>query len=312
MPAPPKLSDEALGALVDIAFDHACTRPLSDYVDPDKLVASLDDALSQARVGLWQRRVTTPLRDRLVAEARGSKVKLGEYLPNDARDAIAALLEKPAPLPREIVEEFVASERVRDEVRAMLHDSLTGFVGKVTQGSPGGLRSMLGRGAANVAAAGKGLFGGLGEGLSKHMHERVRDFVDGSVAALQARIANALTSDDTAKRIGKERRRVFLRALERTEAEAAKNLAKLPLADIDRLVPKIIAHNLARTAYRDVLLREVRAVLGELSKEPVGVLLDESGLREHGRNALRAHAVPYLQSLVEVDAFRAWWTANVP
>ncbi len=309
--------DAALAALIDLAYDHACARPLGDLVDIDRLLAAVETAATPERLGRWQDRLLLPLRARLLARAGASAVPLSAWLPDDVAAAVAEILGEPAPLPRKMVAEVVASEKVREGVRAMLQETLTGFVGKVVGGEGeqaprGGLRGALGWGARAVVASGKGLLGGLGEEFQKQLQDRARDFVDGAVGSVQARIVERMTSEDTAKALGKRRRRWFEGTLRKTEAEATRGLRKAPFARLDPLVPRVIAHNLARTELRDALRDELAAALAELSREPLGALLDDAGLREALRAGLHARGLPWLRSLVATPGFGTWWSAGHP
>lgn len=311
------LSDDALRELLDLGFDHACQRPLSDFVDPARVLAALDASCDVAKVERWQTRVWKPLRERLIDRAQASTLTLGAWLPDEATTAIAEMLAAPAPIPRKVIDELVASEQVRDNIRTTLQDSLTNFIQRATApagasgaGAGGGIRDALGWGARKVAAAGRGILSGMSEELQRQLQDRVRDFVDGSVAVVQSRIAEKLASEDTARALGRRRRKAFLSVLRRTEAEVARGARRAPHDRIDPLVPKVVAHNLAREEVRAAIRDEVAAVLAELSTQPLGALLDEAGLREAARGALHAHGLAFARALVAGDAFGQWWARH--
>jgi hypothetical protein len=184
-------------------------------------------------------------------------------------------------------------------------------VGRLTTSGSGGaglgIRDALGWGARAAAAAGKGLLGGIGGEIQKQLQDRVRDVVDGSMAMVQARIADRLASDETARTLGAARRRAFLGLLEMTEADAAKSVRRTPFDKLDSLVPKVIAHNLARAEVREVVRDEIRAVVAELARQTVGELLDEAGLRDAARAALHAHGLPIARALAQTPGFQAFW-----
>src|SRR5262249_27333985 len=154
-----------------------------------------------------------PARARLLARARESQLHLSVWLPAPAKEALAQMLALPAPIPREIIDEFVHSEKVRHDVREMLIESVSKVVAKAFSAAPGGkaARGVLGLGAR---AAG-GLF---------NFEDRIKDVVDVGVAIVLRRMGEDLASDDTARQIGKQRRRGFLALLGRTEAESARFL----------------------------------------------------------------------------------------
>ena len=316
MASAPTFSDEQLRDLSYQAFDFLCQRRVSDFVSTDQIVEAIDKGCEPERVKRFQERFVEPQRTRLVERARKSTVKLGAWLPDGARDEIAAMLGEPAPLPRRWVEDAVASERVREEVKAMLHDTLTGFVSKATAGlgeaTPPAVGGAIGRFTKNFAAAGKGLLGGLGDTIQKQLQEKVRDFVDGSVAAIQRRIADKLTSEETSAQLGKRRRDAFLKALAWDEAKVARWMEQQPHGRIAALAPSIVQHNAARAELREAVRDEVAAVLAELEKQTLGELLDELGLRGWAREGSAKAGVPLLRGFFATEGFGAWWSQSVP
>jgi hypothetical protein len=300
------LDDSALTAFLDLSFDHLCARPLSELVDADRILAGLDEGARSEGIPRFQMRVLAPLRERLLARAEKSAIKLGEWLPKPAAEALAAAIGAPIPMPAKLIDELVASEDVRDEVREMLQESLSTFIRKGF-GAPAGIRDALGRGARAFG----GLFGGLGDEVQRQMQERVRDFVDGSVTSLQERIARKLKSEAAAKSFGKRRKKAFEKALEKSEAEAVEATRILPHAALDALFPVVLRHNLARAELRLVLREEIALVLSELGRSTLGETLDDFGLRATARESLHAHGLPIARALVASDEFKKWWAVAI-
>jgi hypothetical protein len=307
------LDDRALDSLLDLVFDHACARPLSDFVDADRVLGFVDDMATVERLAQAQQRHWRPMSERLLARAGASKVTLGAWLPASVAEKLSELAGKPAPIPRKVIDELVASEKVRDEVRTMLQETLTSFIKKASAtqaaGPAAGLRGALGFGARAVASAGKGLLGGIGDEIQRQLQDRVRDFVDASVEAVQERIARKLASDETAASLGKRRRKWLLDTLARTEAEVTEGLREKQRHEIEALLPAIIQHNAARPELREAIVAEVRASLEELSRQSIGEALDELGIRARSREALKAHGLPFARSLAETPGFQAWLAA---
>ena len=307
---PPSISDSQLDSLLDLAFDFLCDQRLEALVDPAKILPALDEALRPDRVLAREQTYLAPLRERLFARMEASALTLRAWLPEPVIEGIAERLGKPAPIPKKMIDELVASEKVRDAVRTMLQESLSSFVAKGMgtdqKEPPGGLRGALGFGARAAAAAGKGILGGFGEELQKRLQERVRDFVDSSVATLQKRIAEKLESEETAKALGARRRGAFLTLLETTEKRAAAKLRKARAPEMDLLAPAIIAHNLARPEVRVAIEQEVEQAVRELSKETLGAHLDAAGLREQTRAWAHAHLRPLCRAFVDGEGFARW------
>ncbi|CAM4125483.1 hypothetical protein [Corallococcus exiguus] len=302
----PELDDSSLLELLDLTFDALCASRVSDWVDPDRVLAAVDLALTPERVKGWHARLVAPVRTRLLTRAAKSRIKLEAWLPAEASASLSALLGQPVHLPRKAIDEMVASEQVRETVRTTLQETLSALVSKVLAGAPvagvSGLRDALSWGARAAASAGKGILGGLGGSLQ----DRVREVIDGSMALVQRRIAERLASEETARALGARRQKVFLSTLEKTEAEAAQVLSRFPHEHLDSLVPQVIAHNLARPEVREGLKAELHAVLEDLSRHTVGELLDQAGLRDATRQWLHAHGLPFARTLAHSAPFIAW------
>ena len=295
------MDDAAITALLDAAFAFGCTRRVSEFVDVDRLLAAIDSAAEPSRVARLVSRFVAPGRVRVLDRLRASTLPLGVWLPDPVRDAMAAMLGHPAPIPRALVDKVVADEHVRDSARAMLQEALSSFIHKAFSVTPGGrgLRGVIGLGAR---AAG-GLFGGIGEEIQRQLEERVRDFVDGGVAMLQKRVAQQLTSADTARLLGKRRRAMFLELLGQPESLLPKLVKKTPWDALDAMVPALVAHNLARAELRAAVREELAAVVSELSTQTIGELVDELGLRAALAESVRAHGVPLVREFMKSAEF---------
>jgi len=274
---------------------------VSEFVDVDRLLAAIDSAAAPSRVARLVSRFVAPGRVRVLDRLRASTLPLGVWLPDPVRDAMAAMLGHPAPIPRALVDKVVADEHVRDSARAMLQEALSSFIHKAFSVTPGGrgLRGVIGLGAR---AAG-GLFGGIGEEIQRQLEERVRDFVDGGVAMLQKRVAQQLTSADTARLLGKRRRAMFLELLGQPESLLPKLVKKTPWDALDAMVPALVAHNLARAELRAAVREELAAVVSELSTQTIGELVDELGLRAALAESVRAHGVLLVREFMKSAEF---------
>jgi len=295
------MDDAALTRFLDAAFAFACTRRVAEFVDVDRLMAAADVAAEPSRVARMVARFVAPGRARVLDRLRASSLPLGVWLPEPVRDAFAAMLGKPAPIPRSLVDKLVADENVRESARTMLQEALSSFISKAFSVTPGGrgLRGVIGFGAR---AAG-GLFGGIGEEIQRQLEERVRDFVDGGVAMLQQRAAQKLTSEDTAQKLGKRRRAMFLELLKQPESKIPHVVRKTPWDALDAMLPALIAHNLARAELRAAVRDELAVVVAELSTQTIGELLDELGLRAHAAEAVRVHGLPLARAFAHSREF---------
>src|SRR5262245_58509802 len=132
------MENPLLGALLDAAFHFVCTRRVGELIDAEHVLVMLDHAATATRNERWLARLFAPARERLLARASASSEKLGTWLPESAKAALSDLLGQPAPIPREIIDQVLASERVREDVRAMLKETLESFIAKAFAVAPGG------------------------------------------------------------------------------------------------------------------------------------------------------------------------------
>ncbi len=299
--APMGDGDDALGRLVDGAFDFLCERRLQELVDVERVLAALDAMTAEPRLTSLISRLVAPARRRIIDRLLQSDRLLGVWLPGPVKDSLAQLLAAPVRIPKKWIDQAVADERVREQVRTTMQEALSSAVQKGFKATPGGrgLKGMIGL----AGAAGRGLFGGVGEEIQRQIEERLRDLVDSGVSLLQQRVAQKLASDETSQQLGRRRRRAFLEAMKVPESEAGRSLDHAPHAVLDALTPAVAAHNLGRAEFRQALREEIAAAVTELSRQPLGELLDELGLRAIMKDAARAQALPLLYEFVASKHF---------
>ena len=282
--------DDTTLALLDDSFDRLCALPIGVLFEPESFLATLDAASDPERVAHWNSRLMVPLRDRILDRAAKSEVKLRDWLPEEVAAKIVERASRPRPLPPKVVDELVASEKVRDGVKATLTEALTSFVQKA--GSGGGTAAAMGggmlRGALSFGAKAAGkMLGGVGEEIQRQLMDKVGDFVDGAMSSVQQRIAERLKSDDTAKAIGKRWGAGVAKALDGTESGGAKRGRRVAWAEVDAMTPAIVAHNVQRPVLRTSIAEELAAVGRDLEGETVGSMLEAFGLTDIVRGQWR-------------------------
>src|SRR5262245_40271192 len=109
-----------LASLLDELFEFAMARRVGDFVDVGRVMAGVDVVTEPSRLGRIIGRFVAPARGRLIAAAKVSERLVGVWLPDAARDGIAALLKEPVVVPRAVIDEVVKSEEVRATVKQLL------------------------------------------------------------------------------------------------------------------------------------------------------------------------------------------------
>jgi hypothetical protein len=294
--------DNSPDARIHRAFDHLISQRAKDVVDVPDIMAWIGRVTTKERIAWGQKLFGTPIRKRVQERLRASDAPLSVWLLPEDIEAIGELLGRPAPIPERIVEDMVRSEKVRDEVRSTLQETLSGFVKKGLGDRDGatsasektdksdksdksekaaGLRGAFGLGARALAGASKGLLGNIGEEVQQQLQGRVRDFVDGSVEAIQERIAKKLRSKETAEALGRHRRAVFLDLLNRKESEMVD--VGVPHDDIEVLVPRVVEHLMKRPELLALIEEEIKTTVEILSEKTLREWLDELDLRDEAR-----------------------------
>ena len=285
--------------LLEMLLERIRARPVSAFVDADTVLAGIDALCEPSRATRWQTRLWTPLRQRILARASRT-IRLSAWSPAPVRARIEALLAEPVRIPRSTIERIVASREVRETMRTMLGDALARFFSSEGNAKGGVLKGALGLGMRAMGAAGKTLFGGLSDELQR----RIARFLDDSMAALQERLATHLASEETARALGQQRNAAFVRLMETSEFDAASRMRGAAFAEIDPMVPPVVAHNLARAEFRDALKAEIAAILLELSQQPLGALLDDLGLSEIVRAAFLRAGTPIAEELLASNSLK--------
>ncbi len=283
--ASPSDADLPLAALLDAGFDFVCTRRPSELVDLERVLAALDRATTPARIPSLLARFATPGRTRLLAWVHAREHLLAAWLPDGARERLARLLGEPLVVPAALIDELVASPRVREQLRATLEASLSQMLA----------RTPLGWGAK----AGKSFLGALGGGVE----ERMRELLDLGVGLALRQLAERLKHPDTARALGRRRRAGFLSLLRRREREVAAFIEHaLPWQNVCELAPEIAAHGFLRDELRALIASELAHTLTELDRQTVGELLDELGCRDVARAASRERLLPLARDFLATPA----------
>jgi hypothetical protein len=298
-----RVDPDALRDLIDLAFDFAAAQRISAFVELEDVLEAIDQASAPERLARGIARFVAPSRQRLLAGFAASERRLESWLPPVVKDGLAAFLGQPVRVPPEVIDEAVRSQKTREAVRAMLSEAVTSMVERAFKVPGGrGVKSVVGL----AGAAGRGLFGGLGAEVQRQFQERLRDFVDFGVQLVLDRIAERLRSEETARSLGKRRRRGFLDLMGQTEAWAARHAQAVPFSLLDAMTPAIVTHNLLRAEVRALLRDEIAAALAELDTQTVGELLEELGLKALVRDKLHARLGPLAAAFVATPEVAAW------
>jgi hypothetical protein len=295
-------------ALVGLAFDFAMTRPISEFVRPEQVLAHLDHALAESLTETAIRAHLRPALDREVERARRRDDRIGDWLTAEAKAELRALAARPVKLDRRFIEGLVKQEAIADLVRSVVEETLDRFLQTLKPGgSGGGVFGAVGRSAVGIASGfGKGLLGGIGAQMESQLKGAAATFIAGSMHAVMDRVVAILTSPETGTKLARMNVSAFDKAMEKKTHEVAAAAMKLPVDDLLDVVPGLIAHNLARAEVRDGLLEEMRAALAIEGARTLGDVLTTSRDLDAWRAEVVEIGAPLVRSFTASPAFKAW------
>ncbi len=301
-----KAEGGALDDLVTLAVDAVLDLPVDHLVEVEWIVRAVDAALSEGVTSEVIDRYLKPAAARERTRARQTAEPVSAAVPGEMVPEMAALLQRPLPINPEIIQDLVDQKAVRSMLGAVVQEALLGFLQRSKLPGLSGAAGLVG---AFGKRAGKGLLGAAGKGLEKGMEQRVREFLDQSMARLTGKIVELASSDGGLKLQGAMRADLFDKALRREVSFFYEELAKMPTDEIWALVPRLLAHNLAREEVREALRGELRAGLEREAGKSMRALLAELGVEDAVRDLALERATPVAHAVVRTEAFGAWLEA---
>jgi len=297
-------ADGPLEELVALGVDTVLDQPVGELVDAAWIVRAVDAGLSEGVTSQVIDRYLRPAAGRERHRGAATEEKVRAWVPEDRVPEIMELMRRPFPINPDIVQDMVDQGAVRSLVGAVVQEAIIGFV-QLTGKVPGlaGATSLVGGLGKKM---GKGLLGGMGKGLEKGMEQRVKDFLDDSMARLTGKIVEFASSEGSLKLQGEMRADLFKKALGTRMSFYYEELAKLPAEEMWALVPAFISHNLARPELRQALENELRLGLEKEAKKTARELLTELGTLDETRALILDRANPLAHTIVETQGFEAW------
>src|SRR5205085_8336018 len=109
------------------AYDHVLTRPLRELVDPAALASLLTDVVTSDAIRGLAAPVVREIHRRTVAALKTDDAKIGDYVPEAARDAIRELVSRPDLIPEDLVHRVFEDEAAEEVLRDVIYDALKEF-----------------------------------------------------------------------------------------------------------------------------------------------------------------------------------------
>lgn len=305
-----RLADPAdAGALVDVVVDFALDRPVSAYVEADRVLAAIDRVLDERLTAKAIAEHVEPFvaREQARLMTRPEET-VADWLNEAAQAALAELAAQPIKVDEKVVRRFADQQQVRDMLRSFVEDTLSRFISAFKPGGAGGgVAGSVGRGLFGAASKmSGGLMGGLGEQIEAQLKKAATGFVQTSMPAMIERMITQLSAPETARRMVKTQTMAFEGALKTPVSRIAKVWAKVDTHAVMLTVPGLIAHNLARPEIRAGIRAEVAAMLAVAGAEPVRALLADEAQVAAIKADARAIGLPMLAEGTLHGPILAW------
>jgi hypothetical protein len=261
-----RLHSGALAELVDLGSDYVLDQPVNRLVDvawlAEHTVHSLDAWSHSEQAEDW-------ISDQVRAlQARTPQGTLGEHIPTEVSDPLLQLVQRPFVPDRAIIGRLLSHKAVESLVRELLVGALQSFAHKLKPNMPSSSR------LRSLKRMGDGVLGGLGSVLEGQAENRVRDFVDATMAQVMGQIADYICNPANSEAFGRFRGHLL------------NQLFQTPLVDLDRELDKLDPEVLVKT-----VTASARALAGREGLQAQLEQLIQSAVDGAGQTTLREHLV---------------------
>jgi hypothetical protein len=156
------------------AYEWLLTRRLRDVLDPDALVASLVRVVTAEALVGFASPIAREIHRRVIEALADERSRVGDYIPEDARAAIEALVSRKGSLPEGLVRQVFEHEATDDILRDVLYDALREFNDSVNPffadwGLPALLKKLMPIGSGTVLKSLSALRGEFDKRLDPEM-----------------------------------------------------------------------------------------------------------------------------------------------
>lgn len=294
--------------LCRLAADFALAQPVGAFINAERVDFWLDHAFDEGAVhDAVEAHVQGFVeREQARAKARGDTVR--DWISAEAQAELRAFAARPVVFDRATLERWVDQDAVRSILRSIVRETLDRFVDTVKPGGTGGgLVGAVGRRTIGFASrAGRGLLGGLGGQFEELLRGAVGSFVGSSMGLMVDRVVAILMQPETQRQLGRLRLSAYERAVGTETVAIFDHAAGEPaLEELIEVLPGLIAHNLERSAVRDILRAEVQRWVEAEGERPIGSFLPPENVGPL-RDELAGLVLPMVRAFTASQAFGAW------
>lgn len=310
--------------------DYVFEQKLRDLIDFEEARSIAMRALTRENLDRIFERHVIPGYARYAKSAKGSSDAIGAFVPASTRDEIIKVIQK-SKLPRgKWTEGAVDRVLVRRLFAPVWTNLLVSFAKRlpipgIGGGSgAGGPGSAVGRGMSGIAGritrsakeraekivdAGKSVMGGLGTEVERRLQGAAKEFSDSAAEVFREALNDRLKSKEGRELVAQISRQVTDHVLVTTVSEIHEDAARIPIEDILRLAPSIVAHSAPRTFVQRLVSAEIDAFLTLEGARTLREVLAELGVLDQVRTATVTRVSDLMRGFLESAGFRGWLSA---
>ncbi|MBX3213366.1 MAG: hypothetical protein KF850_15120 [Labilithrix sp.] len=290
-------------------YDHVMAQPIRELFDPKALVAGGAEVLASDAVRGLLAPIAREIHRRVLASLRSDDAKLGDYVPEGAREAIAELIARPDLVPEALVRKVVGDDVVEEIMRDVLYDALVEFNESVNPffadwGLPALIKRFMPIGSGTVL---KSMSAVRGE-FDKRLEPEIRKFLLGFSRKSKTKIADFLVSSAGDPKQIALRQSIVAFFYEESLAKITENVDDDARMSADDAALAIVLEVLTKERPRERLLAELEKLVEDHGDETLGAWLERIGVTERPDLTALAELVwPFVKLALESPPARAFW-----
>jgi hypothetical protein len=315
--------DEVVTAIVD----HVFSQKLRDLVDFEEVRSIATRSLTKANLDRIFERHVIPGYSRYIGAVSVSTETVGAFVPESARDDIISAIQK-SKLPRgKWTNGAVDKVLVTKLFAPVWTNLLLSFAKRLPipgisgSGGSSNAGASVGRGVSGIAGritrtatkqaerlvdAGKSVMGGLGTEVERRLQGAAKEFSDSAEEVFREALQDRLKSKEGREIVGQISRQVTDHVLVTKVAEIHADASRIPMDDILRIAPSVVAHSAPRAFVEKIVRAEIDAFLALEGDRPVSELLTELGVLDEVRAAVVRRASDIARGFFASPVFGDW------
>jgi hypothetical protein len=290
-------------------YDHVLAQPLRALIDPKTFVERLAKVLTKDTVRGLLSPMAREINRRVLLSIRSDKAKLGDYVPEGAREAIDEIVSRPDLFPEEVIRKVFDDDATEEIMRDMIYDALVEFNESVNPffadwGLPALIKRFMPIGSGAVLKS----MSTVRAEFDKRLEPEMRKFLLGFSRKSKKKIAEVLiTSAGDPKQVAM-RQSVVAFFYEETLAQLTKNVDDDARMSADEAAEAIVIELLSHDRPRERLIAGLEELLKDYGDETLEAWMKRIGVTTRpDLEALAELVWPFVLLALESPPARAFY-----